>query len=201
MSNLVDISALGSLEPVQAIDLSVVPEVQKKTFTFPRAGIYKVRAPEAIPAEAFGKTQAGNLSARVDPTVVGPSNEGYEIRFTNLSAKVYTDPKTGLETSQVAQYLQSFGITEELTGDPQQAANLIASTAGQTATVYADWVAEHRPTKYKLTGMKNFPSDGNGGFSPYVEHPDPNVTNAEGDRLRLRANLVIRRWLIPRDGD
>ena len=193
MSNVVDISALGNLEPVAPIDLSVIPEVPKKTFTFPRAGVYTVVAPDVIPSEAFGKTQAGNLSARVDPKVVGPSNEGYEIRFTNLSAKVYQDPRTGLETSQVAQYLQAFGITEELTGDPQQAANLIASTAGQTAEVYADWVAEHRPTKYKVSGMKNFPPDGNGGFVPYIEHPEQK--DAEGNALRLRANLVIKRWI------
>jgi len=195
MSNVVDISALGNLEPVAPIDLSVIPEAPKKAFSFPKSGVYTVVAPEVIPAEAFGKTQAGNLSARVDPKIAGPSNEGYEIRFTNLSAKVYQDPRTGLDTSQVAQYLQAFGITEELDGTPQQAANLIASTAGQTAEVYADWVAEHRPTKFKLSGMKNFPSDGNGGFTPYVEHPDSSVTDAEGKALRLRANLVIKRWI------
>jgi len=195
MSNLVDISALGNLEPVQAIDLSVVPEAPKKAFSFPRAGVYTIVAPEVIPAEAFGKTQAGNLSARVDPKIVGPTNEGYELRFTNLSAKVYQDSRTGLDTSQVAQYLQAFGITEQLTGDPQQAANLIASTAGQTAEVYADWVAEHRPSKFKLSGMKNFPSDGAGGYVSYIEHPDPDVQGPTGDRLRLRANLVVKRWI------
>lgn len=196
MSNLVDISALGNLEPVSPIDLSVVPEAPKKAFSFPRAGVYTVQAPEVIPAEAFGKTQAGNLKARVDPTIVGPSNEGFEVRFTNLSAKVYPDSRTGLETSQVAQYLQAFGVTEELTGDPQQAANLIAGTAGQTAQVYGDWVIEHRATGYKLSGMKNFPSDGNGGYLSLIEHPD--ATDEEGKPIRLRANFVIKRWLPKR---
>ena len=126
---------------------------------------------------------------------MGPSNEGFEIRFTRASAKVYTDSRTGLDTSQLAQYLQAFGFTEQLTGDPQQAADLVASTAGQTAEVYADWVAEHRPTGYKRRGMKTFDSDGNGGFSPYLEHPDETVKDAAGNRLRLRATLEIRRWI------
>ena len=194
----IDISALGSLQPVQPLDLSIIPEVPKKEFTFPRAGRFIVRVPEAITEENFTPTAKGVLQARVDPTITGPSNEGYEIRYTRVSATVYTDPRTSLETSQVAQYLQAFGINEELTGEPQQAANLIASTAGQEAEVYADWVAEHRPSGYKLSGMKNFPSDGNGGFQSWIEHPDASVTDAKGDRLRLRANFVVKRWLPKR---
>ena len=195
MANTIDISSLGNLQPTTPIDLSVVPENPKKAFTFPRAGRYVVRAPENITAENFSSTKAGNLSARVDPTIVGPTNEGYDIRFTNLSAKVYTDPRTSTETSQVAQYLQAFGITDKLDGTPEQAANLIASTAGKTAEVWADWVAEHRASGFKLRGMRNFPADGQGGFQSFVEHPDASVTDADGNRLRLRANLVVSRWL------
>ena len=196
MNNTIDISALGTLQPTQPIDLSVVPEAPKKAFMFPRAGRYTVRAPEAITAESFSSTKAGNLSARVDPTIVGPTNEGYDIRFTNLSAKVYTDPRTNTETSQVAQYLQAFGITDKLDGTPEQAANLIASTAGKTAEVWADWVSEHRASGFKLRGMRNFPNkDDAGNFLPFVTHPDSSVTDANGEPLRLRANLVVSRWL------
>ena len=194
----IDISALGNLEPTTPIDLSVIPEVPKKAFVFPRSGKYTVRAPEAITTENFRKTNAGNLSARVDPTIVGPTNDGFEIRFVDISAKVYTDPRSNVETSQVAQYLQAFGINEELTGDPQQAADLIASTAGKTAEIIVDWSAEHRQSGYKLRGMRNFPSDGNGGFKSAVPHPDNSPTGpkgADGGPLMLRANLYVSRWL------
>lgn len=196
--NSIDISSLGDLQPAQPIDLSTIPEVPRQPFSFPRAGRYTVRAPEVITTETFSTTRAGNLSARVDPTIVGPSNEGYEIRFTFISAKVYTDSRSQIETSQLGQYLQAFGVDGTLTGDPQQAVNLVASTAGKTAEVFADWLIEHRPTGYKLRGMKNFPSDGNGGFQSWVEHPDLSVVDGEGNRLRLRANLVVSRWLPKR---
>lgn len=191
----VDISALGDLEPAQPLDLSIYPEARKGAGgRFPKAGTYDVLAPETFPVEAFGKTKAGNLSARVDPTIVGPSNEGYSLRFTNISAKTY-QTRDGKETSQVGQYLQAFGIEDNLTGEPQQAADLIATTAGQTAKVYADWVVEHRPSGYKLVGMRNFPVDDGGGFRPWVEHPDSTIKGADGEPLRLKARLEVRRWL------
>lgn len=197
---MVDISTLGNLNPVQPLDLSVVPEAPKQAFSFPRAGVYELRAPESFPTEAFGKTQGGNLSARVDPVIVGPSNEGYEVRFTNIYATVYTDPRTGVETSGIAQYLQAFGITEQLDGTPEQAANLIASTAGKTAKAYLNWEANHRPSGFKLKGMKNFPIvDGKPVSS--VEHPDESVTDQNGQRLRLRANIVVSKWLPRREGE
>lgn len=195
--SVVDISGLGTIEPAQPLDLSIYPE-NRPVREFPKAGRYTIQAPEAFPSEAFSKTRADNLSARVDPTIVGPSNEGYELRFTNLSAKVY-QTREGKDTSQMGQYLQAFGIEEQLTGQPQQAVDLIASTAGQTADVYADWVAEHRPSGFKLTGMKNFPSDGNGGYQPWIVHPDETVHDNKGNRLRLRANLVVRRWLSAKE--
>ena len=194
--NSVDISALGNLQPAQPIDLSVIPEAPKKAFVFPRSGKYTVRAPEAITSDNFRKTKADNLSARVDPTIVGPTNEGFEVRFTDISAKNYTDPRSNLETSQVAQYLQAFGVTDELSGDPQQAADLIASTAGKTAEVILEWVAEHRASGFKLRGMRNFPPDGNGGFQSFVTMSEESgLKDAQGEPLRLRANLYVSRWL------
>ena len=199
MSNI-DISALGALEPTQPIDLSQPVEKPKSTGTFPRAGRYTVRVPEQFTVDptmsqpgTIGKTKAGVLAARVDPTVVGPANEGYQIRFTNISAKVWQ--RDGKDTSQVAQYLQAFGIKDELSGEPEQTAGLIADTANQTADVYADWVVEHRPSGYKLIGMRNFPVDETGTHRPWVEHPDENLKGEDGQRLRLRARLEVRRWL------
>ena len=189
----VDISSLGA-QTTQPLDLSIYPEARKRS-GLPRAGTYTVQAPEVFTEESFRTAaSSGNLSARVDPTIVGPSNEGYNIRYVNVSATVY-QTRDGKDTSQIGQYLQAFGVKEELTGDPQQAANLVTETAGKTAQVYADWVAEHRPTGYKLRGMKNFPTDAAGAPQSCVEHPDETVVDAEGNRLRLRANLEVRRWI------
>lgn len=187
----VDISSLGNLEPAKPLDLSIYPDARGGQ-SLPKAGKFVVRAPESFPTSAFSRTKSGgNLSARVDPTIIGPSDEGYTIRFVNVSAKVYQ--RDGKDVSQMGDYLRAFGITEELTGDPQQAANLIASTAGQTYEVIADWEARHGATGFKVAGMKNFPSDGNGGFQPWVQHPTEK--DAEGNPLRLRANLTVKRYI------
>ena len=198
---MVDISSLGNLNPVQPLDLSVIPEADKTKFVFPAAGTYEVRAPESFPPEAFSATQSGNLAARVDPVIVGPTNEGYEVRYTSIYSTVYTDPRTGLETSGVAQYLQAFGILDQLDGTPQQAANLIASTAGKTAKAYLNWEAKHNPTGFKLKGMKNFQKAADGTYVSSIEHPDESVTDQNGNRLRLRANLVVSKWLPRREGE
>ena len=191
MSN-VDISQLGDLAPVKPLDLSVYPDA-KGGREIPKAGRYTVRAPESFPSTAFGRTKSGgNLSARVDPTILGPTNEGFQVRFTNLSAKVYQ--RDGKDVSQMGDYLRAFGITEELTGDPQQIADLIAGTANQTYEILGNWEARHLATGFQVKGMANFPPDGNGGFQPWIQHPTEK--NAEtGEPLRLRANFVVTKYL------
>ena len=194
--NTVDISALGNLAPVQPLDLSVIPEQPaRKEFSFPKAGVYEVRAPESFPSEAFTPTQNGSWGARVDPVVVGPTNEGFEVRYQRIYPTVYTDPRTGLETSSVAQYLQAFGITEKLDGTAQQAIDLIASTAGKTAKAYLQWEIRHAASGFKLRGMKQFPKGINGEPQPWAEHPDETLKGEDGQRLRLRANVFISRWI------
>ncbi|MGE3341539.1 MAG: hypothetical protein AB7J46_06620 [Candidatus Altimarinota bacterium] len=194
MAQTIDISSLGTLNPVQPIDLSIVPEAPaKKEFSFPKAGVYEVRAPESFPLEAFSLTQSGNLGARVDPTILGPSNEGYEVRFQRIYQTVYTDPRTGLETSGIAQYLQAFGVAEKLDGTGEQAANLIASTAGQTAKAYINWEIDHRESGFKLRGMKNFPKDENGNYQPWIDSED--VKDENGNPKRLWARAVVTKWI------
>lgn len=187
---MADISALGNLAPADPIDMDIYQDAAPRTL--PKAGEYIVRAPESFPSSVFGKSQSGNLKVQVDPTIVGPTNEGYTIRFTSVSAKTY-DTKTGVKTSQLGQYLRSCGLTGTLPGDPQAQANAVESTAGRTYRVYADWKAEHRPTGFKVQGMRNFPTDGNGGHQTWVEHPTEK--GEDGKPLRLRANLEVRRFL------
>ena len=189
----VDISALGDLASAKPLDLSIYPDAKSGGRPLPRAGRYTVRAPESFPSTAFGKTKSGgNLSARVDPTIVGPTDADTLIRFTNLSAKVYQ--RDGKDVSQMGDYLRAFGITEELTGDPQQAANLIASTANLTYEIVGDWEARHQASGFQIKGMRNFPADGNGGFQSWVNHPTEK-NQETGEPLRLRANFVVKRYL------
>lgn len=189
---MADISSLGNLASAEPIDMDMYQDAKPRSR--PEAGEYVVRAPESFPETAFGKTQAGNLKVNIDPTIVGPTNEGYTIRFTSISAKVY-ESQGGVKTSQLGQYLRSCGLKGTLPGDPQAQANAVERTAGRTFRVYADWVAEHRPTGFKVTGMKSFPSDGNGGRQPWVNHPTEKDEN--GEPLRVWANLVVRRYLAP----
>jgi hypothetical protein len=188
---MADISALGTLVTAEPVDLDNYKDQRGPARGLPKAGVYTVRAPESFPAEAFGATQKGYLKIQVDPTIVGPTNEGYTIRYTSISAKPFD--RDGSQVSQVGDYLRGLGIRAKITGDPQELADLVESTAGATYEVYADWVAEHRGSGFKLKGMKNFPTDAAGEPQSWIEHPSEK--DAEGHPLRLRANLVVSRFI------
>lgn len=187
---MINISEIGNLNAAEPLDLSMYKDAQAGP-ALPKAGIYQVKAPDSFPVQAFGATKAGNLSAQVDPTIVGPTNEGYTLRFTKVSAKVFD--RKGTPASQLGDYLRAFGDTGRLSGDPQEAVNRVEMTAGAIYEVEADWEARHSASGYKVTGMRNFPSDGNGGHQPFVTHPSEK--GEDGEPLRLRANLVVRRYL------
>src|SRR5882672_11464476 len=105
---MADLSALGNLNSAEPLDLPQYRDAQE--FKLPKAGRYTVQAPDTFPPTAFGKSQAGYLTAQVDPTIVGPTNEGYTIRFTRVSAKTWQD-KSGLQISQLGRYLRATGRT------------------------------------------------------------------------------------------
>lgn len=184
-----DISALGELKQVEPLDLSAYAD-NKDFSPLPKAGRFTVRAPESFPSAAFGRTKAGSLSAQIDPTIVGPSNEGYTLRFTKVSAKVFK--RNGVSVSQLGDYLRATGFTGKLS-DEQAQADAVAQTANQMYTVDVDWRSYNKNTGYSLEGMSRFPSDGNGGNLPWCE--DPNEKDEKGEPVRLRANLVITRYV------
>ena len=187
----VNISALGNLVASDPVDL----DIKEARFQFPRKGRYLVRARENF-SEAFGTTKAGNLKAEVNPTIVGPTNEGFELRFISISAKPYPTgkDKKGPATSQFAQYLKAFpGHTGMLSGDPQELADAVAATAGQTYYVDLDWKAYNSATGFEVRGMEKFPLDENGEPQAWIE--DPNETGEDGKPKRLRANLEVRRYV------
>lgn len=189
---MADISQLGNLNTAEPLNLDMYADV-KTGASLPPAGRYAVQAPPSFPATAFGRTNAGYLSAQVDPTIVGPSHEGYTIRFTKVSAKPFK--RSGKEVSQLGDYLRATGIGGEVDGSPQAQADAVESTANQVYEVDIDWRAYNKQTQFVLEGMKNFPSDGKGGHLPWCV--DPADKDEEGQPKRLRANLTVTRF-IPR---
>ena len=188
---MADISALGNLNSSEPLDFDTYVDA-KEGFTLPPKGRYTVIAPETFPDEAFGATQAGFLSAQIDPTIVGPTGEGITLRFTKVSAKPF---KRGTATvSQLGDYLRACGLTGRLSGDPAELASAVSATAGRVYEVDVDWRAYNKNNGYKVEGMTNFPSDGNGGHQSWCEDPtdkDPST----GKPTRLRANLQVKRFV------
>lgn len=181
----VNISALGNLAPAEPLDLDTYADVKGTRFQLPKKGRYVVRAPESF-ENAFGTTQAGHLKAQVDPTIVGPTNEGFQIRYVNISAKPYPSGNA----SQFGDYLRACGRRGNLR-DVQALADAVAETAGTIYQVDLDWKAYNKETGYEVKGMENFPIV-DGEPQSWIE--DPNV-GADGTHKRLRANLEVRRFI------
>lgn len=188
---MVDISHLGSLNSTTELDLSTyTPDESKPKFTLPPAGVYTVRAPESFPAEAFGKSQAGFLTAQVDPTIVGGPFDNTPIKFTRVSAKTWTT-KTGKEISMAALYLKANG-RQTVPTDPVELANAIASTANNTYQVQVDWRGKNKATGEEIKGMERFPLDADGNRQPFIELDE---VDDQGRKRRIWANLEVVRFL------
>ena len=188
---MADISALGNLNPVsQPLDDERYADA--KPFQLPIKGRYTLRARESFPQEAFGSTKNGDLSATIDPVIVGPKHEGFQLRFTRVSAKPYGSDENGKpKVSQMGLYLRACGIKETISS-PQQMANTVEATAGRIFEAELDWRAYNKATGKSLKGMKNFPSDGNGGYQSYFIDPDD--TDDQGQPKRVLANVEIVRF-------
>lgn len=185
----VDISALGNLQPAESLDMEMYKSASGG-FQLPKAGEYIMRAPD-FTAENFTATKAGLLKADLSPTIVGPSNEGFQLRRQSFSAKVFE--RDGAKASYIGDYLKACGVRGTVSADPQELADAIAGTSGTAYRAYVDWEANHYSSGFSVKGMKNFPSDGNGGHQQWVVHPTEK--DADGSPLRLRANLSIKRFI------
>lgn len=184
---MADISSLGNLQPSEALDLDTYKDAGEGR-PFPKKGRYVVQAPDKF---TFGKTAAGALSAQIDPTVVGPDNEGFTVRYCRISNKTFR--RGDVTVSQFGDYLRACGRRGSLSSDPATQADAVESTAGQTYEVELDWRVWEKDTGFSLEGMEKFPSDGNGGHLPYV--PSPTQKDENGDPVILRANLFVRRFI------
>lgn len=188
---MADISALGDLNSAEPLDLDIYKDASEG-IPLPKKGRYVVQAPDSFPNEAFSRTKAGFLSAQVDPTILGPTNEGYTLRFTKVSAKTFK--RGGITASHLGDYLRATGRRGQVGNDPQAQAEAVEETANQPYQVEVDWRAYNKSSGYQLEGMERFPSDGNGGHLPWCE--DPNEKDPEtGKPVRLRANVFVKRFV------
>jgi hypothetical protein len=175
---MADLSSLNGLLPAEPLDLDIYPDAT-------------VRAPESFPSTSFGATKAGFLSAQIDPTVVGPSNEGFTLKYAKVSAKPFK--RGGMSVSQLGDYLRATGYPNKIGGDPQAQADAVETTANKIYTVELDWRAYNKNTGFTIKGMKNFPSDGNGGHQQYVL--DPEDKDEQGNPVRVWARAEITRFV------
>ena len=193
MSNA-DISSLGNLNSAEPLDLDLYKDASAG-FDLPKAGIYTLRAPDSFPSTSFGSTRNNDLSAQIDPTIVGPTNEGFNIRFTKISAKPFK--RSGVTVSQIGDYLRACGRTGTVPAEPQALADAVAETAGRVYQAELDWRAYNKNTGFQVEGMKNFPKTATGEPQSWIE--DPSDKDENGAPVRLRANLSVRRYL-PHNG-
>ena len=192
---MADISGLGTLAPSEPLDLDTYPD-RTAGAGFPRKGVYTLRAPESFPSAAFGKTKAGNLSIQVDSTIVGPTHEGITIRFQRVSAKTFA--RNGKVASQVGDFLRACGLKGAVPADPQTVANMVEGTANRTYQARVDWrlfAKGHGEggTDLVIEGMESFPSDGKGGYLPFVQ--SKTQLGPDGNPQMLRANLEVTDYI------
>ena len=186
---MADISSLGELRPVEPLDLDAYADNREFT-SIPKAGRYVVQAPAEFPSTAFSRTKAGALSAQVDPTILGPTNEGFRLRFVKVSAKTFK--RAGISVSQLGDYLRACGFRGRLENEIDLA-NAVEGTVNQTYQVDLDWRAYNKNTGFSLEGMERFPSDGNGGHQSWTE--DPVDKDETGAPVKLRAQVIVSRYV------
>jgi hypothetical protein len=189
-----DISALGTLNNSQPLDLDIYKPAQE--FRLPPAGRYIVRAPERFESTSFGKSNSGYLKAQVDPTIIGTvdggtTGQGMQVRYVNVSAKSWTN-KQGESESQLGRYLRAAGFKGAIPGDPQSQADAVEQTANRQYTVYLDWRARNNRTGFTVEGMSNFPKLADGTHQSWIQ--DPEEKDEKGNPVRLRANLTVTRF-------
>ena len=188
---MIDLSHLGGLKPVEALDLENYADNKEKVSSFRLApkGTYTVQAPDSFPPAAFSRTKGGSLQVQIDPTIVGPTHEGTLVRFVKVSAKTFERNKQIV--SQVGDYLRACGFRGTLSNE-QEIANAVAATANAIYELKLDWRAYNKRTGFSIEGMERFPKLQDGTYQPWITDPsEEGKTDEEGRPLKVFANLVV----------
>lgn len=179
-----DLSHLGGLNPVEQLDMAGYKDNKESSFRLPTKGRYTLQAPDSFPAAAFTRTKAGALQVQIDPTIVGPTNEGTTVRFVKVSAKIFK--RDGTNSSIVGDYLRACGFQGSLKNE-QEVADAVESTAGTVYEAKLDWRA-YSPN-VSLEGMERFPKLPDGSYQSWID--DPIAKDDNGNPKRVFANLTI----------
>lgn len=186
---MADLTHLGGLNPVEALDFANYADNKESTFRLPPKGVYTLRAPDSFPSAAFTRTKAGSLQIQIDPTIVGPTHEGFTVRYVKVSTKTFERNKTLV--SQVGDYLRAHGFNGTLT-DEQSIADAVEATAGLTYQAKLDWKSYNKRTGWAIEGMEKFPKNADGTYQSWIIDPqEAGKTDEQGRQLRVLANLFI----------
>lgn len=153
-----------------------------KSYAPPPEGRYFGQAPIITDAN-FGTTREGKLKVTLDPiTVVNPGGEGdgYEVRFTQLSAKPYA--VTYRKGSQAIDFIRACGIN----ANPQsldELKNYLKMCSGKTFQFALQWEAYNKDTQTSTKGMDNFPLLEDGKRQTFI---------LDGDKKKVYANGKVR---------
>jgi hypothetical protein len=188
---MADISHLGNLNPIETLDLGEnYAENKRKTFQLPAKGRYTVQAPDSFPPEAFGRTKKNALYVDISPTIVGPTNEGFQLKRQRVYASTWK--RDGKLVSGIGDYLIANGVRGVVLSDEQQLADAVEATAGRVYEVDLDWVANNYSTGFETKGMDSFPLLADGTRQSWV--PDPTAKDENGNPVKVRAFLEIVRF-------
>lgn len=186
---MADLSHLGGLNPVEALELGNYADNKESTFRLPVKGTYTVVAPTAFPPAAFTRTKAGSLQIQIDPSIVDQPYEGFTVRFVKVSAKTFD--RKGVKVSQIGDYLRAHGFNSTL-ADEQAIADAVEATAGQVYKVKLDWRGYNKRTGWSVEGMERFPKNADGTYQSWIVDPsEVGKMDDEGRQLRVLANLFI----------
>lgn len=188
---MADISALVGLAPVEQLDLeNYAVNTPKPAFQLPKRGVYTLQAPESFPEGAFSASKKGALAVQIDPTIVGPTNEGYTLKYVRIYGTTFK--RDGVTVSQIGDYLKACGVTGVFTSQ-QELADACEATANLQYQAELDWRAYGAGGAINIEGMDKFPLAADGSRQYWVEHPTEK--NEDGMPKRVFANLFVRNFV------
>lgn len=185
-----NLSHLGGLNPIEQLDLDgTYPVAKESTFSLPPKGVYVLQNPDSFPEAAFSATKTGSIQVQIDPTIVGPRNEGFTVKFVKVSAKVFD--RNGKKVSQLGDFLKACGFSGSLS-TIEDIGNAMDSVAGRTYQAKLDWRSYNKRTGWTLEGMERFPKLADGTYQSWVIDPtEVGKEDENGRQLRVLANLTI----------
>lgn len=136
-------------------------------------------------AEKFEyQSKDGKLVVLADPIkIVAPTNAGYDLRFTRISSKKYSNRNA----SPLGDYLKAQASLAQPRSN-QDYVDAVEQTVGRPFQFQLDWEAYDKETGETLARtMADFPDDGQGGKQRFITNP------ATGNKVW--ANARIKRFL------